>query len=219
MPGSPLRWRPAPLCFLALVAPAHRLNAQSPLATFSRLLWPCSPPGRPLAVKPHPPSQRRPLPIPLPRLPGRLCPLCTPLPRPPLDASLRGPRRRRLSLLRSRGINFRLAPCSISPSPCNYPISLTSPINSHGILPPPTPPLPMHSPPSPCARVRPWNSDKTSQGACFWCPPLHAIVCHPWRPPMDVGVEYERRPGISVTPSCHSGVRYWGPIRSCSVHV
>ena len=61
--------------------------------------------------------------------------------------------------------------------------------------------------------------DKPSQGACFWCPPLHAIVCHPWRPPTDIGVEYERRRGNSVTPSCRSGIRYWGPIRSCSVHV
>ena len=219
MPGSPLRWRLAPLCFLALFAPAHRLNARSPLATFSRLLWLCSPPGRPLVVVPHPPSQRRPLPFPLPRLPGRLCPLCIPLPRPPLDASLRGPRRRRLSLLRSRGINFRFAPCSLSPSPCNHPISLTSPINSHGILPPPTPLLP-------CTRRLPHVPEyghgtviRHRRERAFGAPPLHAIVCHPWRPPMDVGVEYERRHGISVTPSCHSGIRCWGPIRSCSVHV
>ena len=140
MPGSRLQSQPAPPCSPVLLAPAHRLKPRSPPVMFLRPLWLCSPPGRPLAVNPLPPSQWRVPPISLPCLLGCQSPSCTPLPWPPLGASLRGPRRRRPSLRRLHRINFHFAPSFHLTLPLvTTPLASLPRINSHGILPPLTP--------------------------------------------------------------------------------
>jgi len=99
---------------------------------------------------------------------------------------------------------------------CNYPISLTSPVNSYGIYNPPTlPSLALTAFPSVLAH----GSHNKPVRARVDHTPLHALAAISQRLPMDIGVEAKGRPGTSETPHCHARTRRRGPIRPRSVSV